>query len=234
MQDITGRSDPDTSFGDISILAVGDLYQLQPVGQNHVFGLPSDSYARLHGSLWAENFNMMELTESMRQKDDEVFAQLLTRVRTATCTAEDIKLLKTRVISKSDPSYPSNALHVFKTNKEVDQHNTEHLTTIETRVFDVHAIDQKKDVQTGLVDVAISSKPSNTGGLREVVSVAVGARVMVTVNVDVSDGLANGVCGTVVHIDHTDNEVHTILVEFDSDRVGKQAIINSQYRRDFP
>ena len=235
LQDITGRSDPDSRFGDISILAVGDLYQLQPVGQNHVFGLPSDSYARLHGSLWEENFTMMELTESMRQKHDDVFAKLLSRVRTATCTAEDIALLKTRVVSKSDSSYPAEELHVFKTNKEVDEHNSEHLKTIQTRVFDIRAIDQKKDVQTGMVDVAISAKPSDTGGLREMASVAVGARAMVTVNIDVSDGLANGVCGTIVNIDHTNNTaVHAILVEFDSDRVGKEAIINSQYRRDFP
>ena len=39
LQDITGSSD---RFGGVSILAVGDLFQLQPVGQNHVFGLPSD------------------------------------------------------------------------------------------------------------------------------------------------------------------------------------------------
>ena len=148
LQDITGRSDPDSRFGDISILAVGDLYQLQPIGQNHVFGLPSDSYARLHGSPWEENFTMMQLTESMRQKHDDVFAQLLSRVRTATCTAEDIALLKTRVVSKSDSSYPAEELHVFKTNKEVDEHNTEHLKTIQTRVFDMRAIDQKEDVQT--------------------------------------------------------------------------------------
>ena len=43
LQDITGKSD---RFGGISILAVGDLFQLQPVGQNHVFGLPSDRLAK--------------------------------------------------------------------------------------------------------------------------------------------------------------------------------------------
>ena len=43
---------------DSSILAVGDLYQLQPVAQPHVFGEVSDSYARLHssGSLWIDEF----------------------------------------------------------------------------------------------------------------------------------------------------------------------------------
>jgi len=92
----------------------------------------------------------------------------------------------------------------------------------------------EKDVQTGIVNVVISTKPSDTGGLRDIVSIAVGARVMVTVNIDVTDGLANGVCGTVTGIDHTDNDAHTILVKFDSARVGQKAIAKSQYRRDYP
>jgi len=196
LQDVIGNKDPDSRFGGISILAVGDLYQLQPVGQNHAFALPSDIYAKLHGSLWEENFRMMELTQSMRQKDDNDFAELLMRVRKAPCTAADINTLKSREITKDSPLYPKDALHVFKTNKEVDEHNFSHIRKLPTPVFDIKAIDKKKDVQTGLIDVVISTKSSETGGLREVVSVAVGARIMVTVNIDVSDGLANGVCGT--------------------------------------
>ena len=111
-------------FGGLSILAVGDLYQLQPVGQNHVFAVSASDYmARLYGSLWARNFKMMELTECMRQRDDQEFAQLLMRLRTASCTEDDIQLLLSRVVSKSDENYPSDALHVFKTNKDVDTHN---------------------------------------------------------------------------------------------------------------
>ncbi|KAI8517027.1 hypothetical protein Bbelb_056080 [Branchiostoma belcheri] len=80
----------------------------------------------------------------------------------------------------------------------------------------------------------MSTKPSDTGGLREVVSVAVGARVMVTVNIDVADGLVNGTFATVVGVDSTGPDVHTILVKFDSDRVGKQAITDSQYKQAYP
>lgn len=77
---------------------------------------------------------MIELSENMRQKDDQTFAQLLMRVRTANCTQEDITILKSRVISKSDPAYPTEALHVFTTNKEVDEHNDEHLKKVPTQV----------------------------------------------------------------------------------------------------
>ena len=52
LQEIKGAS-ADKTFGGVSILAVGDLFQLPPVCQPHLFGLVSDAYARLHktGSL---------------------------------------------------------------------------------------------------------------------------------------------------------------------------------------
>ena len=66
---------PDVTFGGVSILAVGDLYQLPPVGQRPVFSCVSDSYAKLYrsGSLWVDEFQMTELDEIMRQKDDSEF-----------------------------------------------------------------------------------------------------------------------------------------------------------------
>ena len=53
---------------------------------------------------------------------DQVFAQVLINVNIANCSEEGIALLKSREISKSDVSYPtSESLHVFKTNKDVDE-----------------------------------------------------------------------------------------------------------------
>ena len=64
LQQLKGKGD-DTTFGNISILAVGDLYQLRPVAQPHVFAKVGDAYARLHksGSLWLDEFKMIELDE---------------------------------------------------------------------------------------------------------------------------------------------------------------------------
>ena len=82
-------------FGGISILAMGDLYQLPPVGQSPIFCLVSDSYTKLYGSgsLWVDNFQMIELNEIVRQRDDSAFCELC-RVRTAGCTSDDISILK--------------------------------------------------------------------------------------------------------------------------------------------
>ncbi len=238
LQDIMKAGQDDTCFGDISILAVGDLFQLQPVRQGHVFDLPSDAYAKLYGSLWQENFQLFELTQTMRQRDDMAFAELLGRVRTASCTAEDIATLKSREILPSDPNYPAQALHVFKTNAEVDVHNEQHLMQLQNDglpIVHIEAKDSKRDKQTEQVsNIPTPTKRAETGGLHTVLRLAVGARVMLTVNVDVSDGLSNGACGSVVGFDSKRNQVTAILVKFDHERVGSKARAASQYKRRNP
>ena len=116
----------DVMFGDISVLAVGDLYQLPPVGQAPLFATVNDgSLASLHGSgsLWKDNFEMIELNEIMRQRGDSLFTELLCRVRTNSCTDEDIKILESRIITPVSHDYPSHALHVYRLNKDVDDRN---------------------------------------------------------------------------------------------------------------
>ena len=67
LKQIKGVS-PDVMFGGVSILAVGDLYQLPPVAQPPLFDVVSDAYASLYGSgsLWKDEFEMIELDEIMR------------------------------------------------------------------------------------------------------------------------------------------------------------------------
>ena len=78
---------PNVMFGGVPILAVGDLYQMQPVGQPLLFSTVNDSYVQLYksGSLWQDEFEMLELDEVMRQRGDSAFAELLCRVRTDSC-----------------------------------------------------------------------------------------------------------------------------------------------------
>ena len=60
------------TFGGVSVLAVGGLYQLPPIGQPALLDKVTDSYAQLYksGSLWQDKFTMFELCEIMRQKDE--------------------------------------------------------------------------------------------------------------------------------------------------------------------
>jgi len=64
-----------------------------------------------------------ELNEVMRQQDDQEFAELLCRLRTNECTESDIEMLKSRESDVTHESHPSDALHVFALNKDVDAWN---------------------------------------------------------------------------------------------------------------
>ncbi len=187
---------PDITFGDVSVLAVGDLYQLPPVGQAPVFSTISDSYAKLcrSGSLWVDEFHMIELIEIMRQRGDSAFCERLCRIRTADCTESDLAILKSRELSPNVPNYPKQALHVYKLNVDVDKRNCVMLNDLapQSQQHSIEACDAVAG-QTRHIDLStLSDKRSETGGLHSVLKLAIGARVMLTTNVDVSDGLVNG------------------------------------------
>ena len=80
----------------------------------------------------------------MRQREDQTFARVLANARLAKCSENDIALLMSRDISKSNIPYPTSSLHVFKTNKDVDEHNFDHLQKLTTRVFHIKLLIRKR------------------------------------------------------------------------------------------
>ena len=223
-------------FGNVSVLAVGDLYQLPPVLQANIYDPVRSPLANLHGSLWKDNFQLHELDEVMRQKNDKTFAELLCRVRLGLHTDEDIEILRSRSTDSNQLDYPHNALHVFAYNADVDEWNKTKLDEIDpdkTLRFYIHAVDDKKD-STGLVDlskIGHNQKRSETAGMHTVLELAVGARVMLVYNVDTADGLVNGVIGNVIAVKQNANgKPVCVLVKFDNCDVGKKAIASSQWK----
>ena len=230
---------PDRStFGGVSILAVGDLFQLPPVCQTPVFSVVNDSYAKLYnsGSLWLDEFQMIELDEIMRQKGDSVFCELLCRIRTATHNDNDVAVLKSREITPQMPNYPNHALHVYRLNADVDERNITMLNALvpESQQYSIKSCDSRAG-QTSHINLStLSAKRSETGGLHGILKIAIGARVMLTTNVDVADGLVNGARGEIVDIVMAAGKVTHILVNFDHPNVGVKARQGSQFLQTFP
>ena len=66
---------------------------------------------------------------------------------------------------------------------------------------------------------------SETGGLASMLQIKVNARIMLTVNIDISDRLINGQIGTVKHISNDVNShVSKVYVEFDDKQCGTKKI----------
>ena len=223
LQDIMGTTDSSSYFGGMSVLAVGDFYQLQPVGNKHLFCSPTYALHKLSLHLWKDLFKLGELTQVMRQKSDLEFANMLNRIRIGVPSDDDLKILQKRVILPNEDSYPTEALHVFPLNKQVDEHNLKLLQSLEKPTYFLHAKSSQTDVTTGRVNLPANQK-NKQDNLEDVLAIAVGARVMLIRNVDLSDSLVNGVIGTVTGFirDAKQDEIKFILVKFDDPYVGQQ------------
>ena len=80
----------------VNVIAVGNFYQLSPVNGHYVFSNGRVQSKRLASHLWRDFFNMIELKDNMRQRNDQSFSSLLNRIRTGDHTQEDIAILQMR------------------------------------------------------------------------------------------------------------------------------------------
>ncbi len=175
-------------------------------------------------NLWSTLFSVVELTKIVRQKDN-MFAQLLNRIRIRTKVTpmlnSDIDLLK-----KCETGEDSSTLHIFPTNRQVNEHNVQQISKTCPEYFEIDAQDFIHNNKTGKLELknCHHSKTYNTC-LDETLILGKDARVMLCKNVDVMDGLVNGVCGTVTHIvfpNNDNNFPQIVYVKFDDNQVGAQ------------
>ncbi|XP_056093733.1 uncharacterized protein LOC130072579 [Rhinichthys klamathensis goyatoka] len=219
-------------FGKVSLVAVGDFYQLPPVK-----GTPL--YADTKGvNLWENHFEIAELTEVVRQQD-VTFAETLNRLRVRKknepLSSGDINMLKQRETGEE-----CGDVHIFPTNKEVDEYNIQRLNEVCPEAISIRAQDFERNPKTGRIEKKVGFHLTVFNScLAKCVSLGVGARVMLKKNINVSDGLVNGAFGTVVHIsrsqkqdddDYDDDFPSAIHVEFDDPNVGKIQRSNQRHR----
>ena len=234
LQQLTGTK---AAFGGLSIIAVGDLYQLKPVSDFLICLDLKEDASSLARNLWKELFTMYELVDIMRQKDDLAFAQLLNRLRLNEMTEEDKQKLQTRVFDRDTGNYPKDAVHLFARNFYVKKHNDNILSQLpgEKIVIPCHDNVVSANIPAKECQRLIKSLPddySKTGQLMKSLTVVVGMIVVHTTNVDVDDGLTNGATGVVKHIDFRmegTNHPSIIWVLFDEPRVGRTT--REKYRK---
>ena len=232
----TLKGTTDGNWGDICVLAVGDLYQLPPVAHSPIYMSPQtvNTLNDIAPNEW-EQMQLHELTQSMRQKDMK-FVKCLNKICTTVPlegSNEDIMLQNCELkMNPNDEKYPSDALHVYAQNAYCDEWNTHKLKLLPGKEFTNIATDSKKDDCTELANITMPTNPCETANLKKILTVKVNAKVMITTNIDVNDGLTNGAMGTVTNvvIDERTGKMIYLLVAFDSKHVGEEAICTSVYK----
>jgi len=211
------RNKPEVTFGGISSILCGDFNQNKPCGDKWLFAKDDNNYSALRkncptNELW-DQYEIFELTEIMRQKDDKQFSEALTcfgNTGFVGLPAKYIDLFNKRI--RPVEEIPEHALHLFMTNEDQQKFNSskikepDFLQFAKDRVL-LKGADEEKTIAiynaykykiTGLSDYVKHNMP-------DVLKIKIGIRYMLVYNLNVPDGLANGTVGCLVNFIQCEN-----------------------------
>ena len=231
----TLKGTTDGNWGGICVLAVDNLYQLPPVGQCPLYMSPQIVHTLNDiAPNGQDKMQLHELAQSMRQKDMK-FINCLNKICTTVPleSSEEDRMLQSHELKlhPNHENYPNDAMHVYAQNVHCDAWNENSLKLLPGKEFTTIATDSKKDDYTELANVTMPTNPHETGNLQKVLTIKINARVKITTNIDVADGLTNGAMGTVTNvvINQTTGKMSVILEAFDSEHVGQETRHTSVY-----
>ncbi|CAF1312801.1 unnamed protein product [Rotaria sp. Silwood1] len=173
------------------------------------------------------------------EKDDKAFAIALSNIAKGMMTLEDINLLKSRIISNENLEIMGDAIRVFRSNAEVDAYNTKVLASLNTEgaianAYDFCIGDGLASIREKVLNNVKNLKTTETYGLPLKIDLKVGAKYMMTVNIDTEDGLVNSACGKLIMIDYgklqkTNETVPCRLwIKFNEQKAGRKTRANFQ------
>ena len=231
LKDIKGSKD---DFGGVSIIAIGDLFQLQPVFDGYVFNDIQDSeYSILSPNLWEKYFTMYELSEIMRQRESKIFAEILNRLREGKHTDNDIAKIKERCVNES--SCPKEAPRLFIQNAKVDEYNETVYRASTGNKYIIIAQDSVIGANSAELRDKILRQVSylttkNTKQLARNLALAEGERTEIALNVRTDDGLTNGASNVVrlVMLNQPKKPSGIIWVQFDDEDVGRKTRLENR------
>jgi hypothetical protein len=202
LQEAKPRNAPE-SLADMSVILLGDFFQLAPVADTPLYKTPDAWMGRnrlkFAGTAAFRSFETcVTLQQNMRQDDDVEFAAFLERLRHGIHTRDDWSMLQERrpdVIARSPGGMEAfaDAVRLFTTRDEVQEFNNLRVIENETPKADIQAKHEGGHT-------AASAPPDEAGNLDARMTLCNGARVMVTRNLLTEHGIVNGARGTVAAI----------------------------------
>jgi ATP-dependent exoDNAse (exonuclease V) alpha subunit len=199
MRDLA-RPRMDQPFGGLSVILIGDFFQLSPVQDIPLYKPRTvGNYIAGH-NLYRGFEKAFQLTSQHRQKAEssecQRFRQLLLRLRVGTCTHQDWELLQSRVLHRipvKEREKFSHAVRIFTLRDRAEDFNA-------MRITDALHPNVTMDAVIKGLGVGDRLPPDTNGGLQNSVTLAKGVRVILNTNLCTEAGLVNGLVGTVADI----------------------------------
>jgi ATP-dependent DNA helicase PIF1 len=181
----------DEVMGGVGVLLFGDFAQLPPVGDSPLYSskIPLKPLPIAGRDVYLSFNQSITLQRIFRQQGDDPISQhfrdLLLRQRTYSITQEDYNLLSTRFshnLPDEEKHTFHNAIHLFPTRADVEDHNHYYLESTHTPVL------RCKARHTGGRH-AKQATEDQADGLEAELLLAIGARVMLTRNIWTDRGI---------------------------------------------
>jgi len=217
-------------FGGINIIFVGNFAQLPPIGDTKLYSrLEKERVGTTKGQksvfgrlLWLSITTIIILKELVRQneQEDPQFTQLLSRMRTGSCTDADYKFLAQKEL-RNLPTNFSNSIWaqapIIVSNNDIkDNLNMEYAKAFAActkQPLHYYCANDKrggKDIDDAdLRNKLWSYHSGKTEQHIGMLPLCKGMPVMITQNYDVENGIVNGCIGTLERVNYTiNNEGH--------------------------
>ena len=223
LREVTQKGVP---MGNVAVIVLGDLMQMSPVTGRYIFLEPRDKQFVLANSidpLWRK-FACLNLEENHRQGEDKEYADMLNRIRVGKQTPEDIEILKERVRDRNhkDILEAKDALLIFGTNKKVNDNNEKRLKQLEGREYLIPAICYHRTIQNYQPTEGKAGEVNKTP-FQKNLKLKIGAKVMLTYNIDTSDGLTNGARGELIGVQVDEKgAVRKLIIKFEKESIGQE------------
>ncbi|XP_042150314.1 uncharacterized protein LOC120844489 [Ixodes scapularis] len=208
-------------FGGLDIILCGDLCQLPPVRAAEVFKRVKTNSMFNTEIAW-HHLSYFVLTKVVRQSDLR-FSTILSKIGDgAELYSEKIALIESRFVTQqqAETGCPG-GIRLYYSNKESDYYNTNTAIATEDNSVACAARDtivgfRSMQEKTEAMRKAETLPKAELGSLPANIMLCIGKPYMLTLNVDVSDGLVNGSVGILQYIQYdTLREPERIWLHFD-------------------
>lgn len=216
-----GEGDATKPFGGLNVIMFGDFHQFPPVSNptgalyHPSVDSGSQPLRQAAGKLLYEQFQTVVILKEQKRVADVVWKGVLDRLREGECTEEDIQEVRKLIVNEADNDNEEfssgkwdNAVLVTSRHAVREEWNqaaiARHCARTGNRLYICPAEDTEGIARTPLpierrvLVAGMRTKPC--GNLADEVKIAVGMRVMVTLNLSTDKDLANGTRGTIEEI----------------------------------
>lgn len=206
----------DIPFGGLDIIFIGDLRQLPPVFATPIYRPIKTSLSGT--ALWG-GLQYYKLEEVMRQSN-ALFSKTLTKIGDGLkLNHEEQQLIQSRFFSKSEAEILCpKGVRLFFTRAEVAAYNNEKLSSVKEKTVSVAQEDitgtKNAYEKTKYRRQVLKLTTAESGGLPYEIIFVIGFPYIITTNIDVADGLANGAVGDLCHIEFKDEKIIRIWLKF--------------------